>query len=97
MGLMQVKIRMMGTLRQVSGVDKIILEDEYMQCVKDSVKLMVINYPAIEKELIDPILKTPEPNALILLDGVDINNLKGLDTNLKDGSELVILSVTHGG
>jgi molybdopterin converting factor small subunit len=94
---MQVKIRMMGTLRQVSGVDKIFIDDEYMQSVKDSVKLMVNNYPALEEELIDPLLKTPEPNALILLDGIDINNLNGLDTSLRDGSELVILSVTHGG
>ena len=97
MGFMQVKIRLMGTLRQVSGVDKIVLENESIQCVMDSIKLMVSNYPALEKEVFDPLLNTPEPNALILLDGVEINNLNGMDTSIKDGSELVFLSVTHGG
>jgi hypothetical protein len=33
----------------------------------------------------------------MLLDGVEVNNLEGLGTVVGDGSELVLLSVTHGG
>ena len=36
-------------------------------------------------------------NALILLDGVEIKNLHGMDTLIEKDSELIILSVVHGG
>ena len=36
-------------------------------------------------------------NALIIMDGVEINNLKGINTSVKNGSQLIFLSVTHGG
>jgi len=37
------------------------------------------------------------PNGLILRNGVEVGNLRGLDTALDDGDELVLISVTHGG
>ena len=36
-------------------------------------------------------------NTLILLNGVEINNIDGLSTPVMDGDTLVLLSVTHGG
>ena len=47
--------------------------------------------------IVDPALKSHLPNALILLNGVEIGNLNGLDTLILDGDEITILSVTHGG
>jgi len=97
MGLMQVKIKIMGTLKRIVGVDEIFFEEESANSVEDYINLLVMNYPALENELLDPFLKNPLPNSLILVDGVEINNIKGIDTPIKDGSEIVLLSVTHGG
>ena len=47
--------------------------------------------------LIDSVLKNPLPNALILLNGVEINNLEGLRTVVRDGDVLTLLPIAHGG
>ncbi|MBS7638775.1 hypothetical protein KEJ49_07870, partial [Candidatus Bathyarchaeota archaeon] len=33
----------------------------------------------------------------ILINGVEVNNLEGLKTQVEDGDMLVIIPVTHGG
>ena len=45
----------------------------------------------------DPVLNSPIPNALIILNGIEVNNLQGLETQVKEEDKLVIISVTHGG
>ena len=47
--------------------------------------------------LVDPELNDPRPNALILVNGKEINVLKGLETELKDGDEVTLIPVSHGG
>lgn len=47
--------------------------------------------------LLDSILLNPLPNALILLNGVEINNLEGLRTAVRDGDLLTIIPIVHGG
>ena len=47
--------------------------------------------------LIDRYSNDPRPNALILLNGREIGALKGLETTVKDGDELTIIPVAHGG
>jgi molybdopterin converting factor small subunit len=47
--------------------------------------------------MLDPLMDNPLPNALILVNGIEINNLKGLDTPISEDDEIVLLSVTHGG
>ena len=49
------------------------------------------------KVILDPMMNSPLPNALILVNGVEINNLKGLDTAVSENDDVVLLSVTHGG
>jgi molybdopterin converting factor small subunit len=36
-------------------------------------------------------------NSLVLVNGTEISVLSGLDTNLKDGDEVVFIPVVHGG
>jgi molybdopterin converting factor small subunit len=47
--------------------------------------------------LIDAELNDPRPNALILLNGKEINVLKGLETEVKEGDEVTLIPVSHGG
>ncbi len=42
-------------------------------------------------------LSNPASGNLIIVDGVEIGNLHGLETPLVDGSGVVLVPVTHGG
>jgi molybdopterin synthase sulfur carrier subunit len=53
--------------------------------------------PALKRSLLDQQLEDPRPNALILVNGREISVLNGLETNLKDGDEIVLVPVVHGG
>jgi len=53
--------------------------------------------PVLKRSLIDQQLEDPRPNALILVNGREISVLNGLETNLKDGDEIVLVPVVHGG
>ena len=53
--------------------------------------------PALKRSLIDQQLEDPRPNALILVNGREISVLNGLETNLKNGDEIVLVPVVHGG
>ncbi len=47
--------------------------------------------------LIDPELEDPRPNMLILVNGKEISVLNGLRTDIKNGDEIVLIPVVHGG
>jgi molybdopterin converting factor small subunit len=94
---MQVKIKIIGTLKRIVGVEEVFFEEKNANIVEDFINLLVMNYPVLENELLDPFLKNPLHNSLILVNGVEINNIKGINTPVENGSEIVILPVTHGG
>ncbi len=53
--------------------------------------------PEFKQVLIDPELDDPRPNSLILVNGKEISVLKGLETEVSNGDEIVLLPVSHGG
>ena len=50
-----------------------------------------------KRTLVDPELEDPRPNALILVNGKEISVLQGLETEVEDGDEIVLVPVSHGG
>ncbi len=88
---------MLGTLRDASGVGEKSLNVNEGSDVDHVIRLLLEESPGLKKVLIDSVLGSPLPNALILLNGVEIGNLQSLETPLREGDELVLLSVTHGG
>ena len=93
---MQIKIKMMGTLRNITGLKEIILNEDFKN-IEALIQELIIKYPPVRDEILDPVLNSPIPNTLIIVDGVEITNMEGVNTPVKDGSELVFLSITHGG
>lgn len=88
----------MGTLRRVSGAaeEELMLSDN--ADVSSAIqKLIEVHGEKFEKALMDPIFVSPLPNNLIILNGVEVGNLQGLGTPLRDDDTVVFLSVTHGG
>jgi molybdopterin converting factor small subunit len=93
-----VRIKMLGTLRSASKEN-----EEELTVPADSNVGQVVERLSKSVDVARATLSTGVSlidhvrNALILLNGVEINNLQGLRTPVEDGDTLVFVSVTHGG
>ncbi len=94
---MRVKIRLLGVLRDAGGSKEMIIDAPDGSTVGSIIKQMMDDDDALRKELWDESVDSPIPNALIMLDGVEVNNLQGTKTPTQPNQELVLLSVVHGG
>ena len=93
---MSLKIRMLGVLRETGSKEQKI--DIVEGATIDSViRSLMTKDESLEGLLWDKEVDSPLPNALIMLDGVEVSNLEGMATPVKQGQELVLLSVVHGG
>lgn len=93
---MTVTVKFVGALRHASGVNARSLDCEGCS-VKDLVQKITRRSPELRRNLIAGELKDTRPNALILVNGREISVLNGLETPLKDGDEVVLVPVVHGG
>ncbi|MCD6445367.1 MoaD/ThiS family protein [Candidatus Bathyarchaeota archaeon] len=96
---MKLAIKFLGVLREVSGKRRVKLEfnSEETVSLKKVIDKLIEEMPKLRKVLIDPELGSPKPNALILVNEKEISVLKGLETRIKDGDEIVIISILHAG
>lgn len=94
-----VNVRLIGTFRVLSGKSKLPVELENEPAIVGTViqKLVEMFSPEFEEALVDPELKDPRPNALILVNGKEISVLEGLETEVNKGDEIVLVPVSHGG
>ena len=93
----KVKARLLGVFSSILDKNQISLKPKN-PTVKDAILLLAESLPSDAKHLlIDPELNDPRPNALILVNGKEINVLQGLETILKDGDEVTLIPVSHGG
>jgi len=94
---MAVLVKFVGSLCHISGAREIALAYSEGFLLKDLILKVVTEKPGLESSLIDRHLEDPKPNALVLVNGREISVLKGLETALKDGDEVVFVPVVHGG
>jgi MoaD family protein len=93
----QVKVRLLGVFRGRSANSLVTIELKQPTVGKVLKKLMV-SLPVEAKRLLsDPEFMVSKPNALILVNGKEISVLKGLETEIKDGDEVTLIPVSHGG
>jgi molybdopterin converting factor small subunit len=98
MASIRVMARMMGPLKEVSGSEEQELTLNQDAKVSDAIhRILEVHEGALDIALLDPYTLSPVTNTLILLNGVEVGNLQGLETPMRDGDRLVLLSVTHGG
>jgi len=87
----------MGLLRDAAGVGEASVslgDGSSLGGVLDGLGGM---FPRLRELLGDLAAVNPPHGILILLDGVEAGNLGGLGTPVRDGSEVVLVPVTHGG
>ena len=94
---MHVKIRMMGVLKKAKGLHEIILDVPEDSTVGSIIKTLIGDDESLRSVLWDSEVDSPSTNALIVLNGVEINNLQGTETKVEPNTELVLLSIVHGG
>ncbi len=94
---MSLKVRMLGVLREAGGSTEQTIDIVEGATVDSVIRDLMAEDERLEGVLWDKEVDSPLPNALIMLDGVEVNNLEGLETPVKRGQELVLLSVVHGG
>lgn len=90
-------MKFVGALRHASGVDQLALDCDGNVSVKKLIREITETRPELKRSLIDQQLQDPRLNALILVNGREISALEGLETKLKDGDEVVLVPVVHGG
>ena len=89
---MRVRVVFLGSLRAVAGRKE--LEMDLLEGSKVSVLISEVSKltPSIAELMADP-----TQGNLIIIGGVEIGNLQGVETPLVEGSEVVLVPVTHGG
>jgi len=94
---MAITVKFVGALRHASGVDQLALDCGESVSVGTVINQVSEERPELKRSLIDQQLQDPRLNALILVNGREISALEGLETKLKDGDEVVLVPVVHGG
>jgi molybdopterin converting factor small subunit len=94
---MQIKVRLIGVFQEAKGKKQVIIDVPEESTVGSAIQALIVDDEEFKAVIWDMEVDHPSPNALILLDGIEINNLAGTETTLKPNQELVLLSVVHGG
>jgi len=96
---LRVRVKFYGVLKTAANTGGLELDFDGSVSVRQLVSKLVnvIGRNEFERYLIDADLKDPRPNALILVSGTEVGALNGIDTELRDGDEVVFLPVAHGG
>jgi molybdopterin converting factor small subunit len=94
---MRVKVRMLGVFRDTGKSKESYLDVADGSNIGDVINAIIGDDDSLRTVLWDKQVNSPLPNALIMLDGVEVNNIQGMETPVSDGQELVLLSVVHGG
>jgi MoaD family protein len=93
----KVNVRLLGIFRGFSGKSRIALRLEQPTVRKVIQRLADSLSVEARRLLVDSELNDPRPNALILVNGKEIGVFKGLETSLKEGDEITLIPVSHGG
>jgi molybdopterin converting factor small subunit len=93
----KITVKMLGVAKDAAGRDRETITIPEGANVHEALRTLIdLHGQPLRDALLDPVTGTPVAT-LILLNGVEIGNLQGLDSPLNQGDALVLLSVTHGG
>ena len=94
----KVQVELLGVLQDMVGEKIVPLEFEGFTVVNNVISRLANSLqPKLEKALIDPERNNPRPNVLILQNKIEISVLDGLETEVKNGDQLVFIPISHGG
>jgi len=96
--VVNVEVKFLGVFRQFSGKNRVLVKLEEPATVRKTIQKLAEAFSSeFERAVVDPELEDPRPNALILVNGKEISVLQGLETEVNEGDEIVLVPVSHGG
>ncbi len=96
--MISIEVKLLGVFRGLSGKNKVSMQLEEPATVGVVIQKIAEGFSSeFRRVLIDFELGDPRPNALILVNGIEINAIQGLETDVNDGDEIVLVPVSHGG
>ncbi|MDH5623754.1 MAG: MoaD/ThiS family protein [Candidatus Bathyarchaeota archaeon] len=96
--VINVEVKFLGIFRQFSGRNRVLVKLEKPATVRKTIEKLIEAFSSEFKlTLVDPELEDARPNALILVNRKEISVLQGLETEVEDGDEIVLVPVSHGG
>jgi molybdopterin synthase sulfur carrier subunit len=84
-------------LRHISEAVELTLKSKDASSIKELMNEIVREIPTLKQSLLPQQFEDLRSNTLILVNSREISVLNGLETNLKDGDEIVFVPVVHGG
>ncbi|WP_054857906.1 MoaD/ThiS family protein [Vulcanisaeta sp. JCM 16159] len=93
---MVVKVRLVGVLRALA-LGKEYVELNGVTTVRDVINRLKSINDKLFKRVFDVSRGELAPDVYVAINDVDIRLLRGLDTLVKDGDEVLILAYIHGG
>jgi sulfur-carrier protein len=94
---MPLTIKFIGALRHLSGKTQFSVNFQDGISIKKLVDNISQEMPELKHTFSDQELNDSRSNSLILVNGREISVLKGYETKLNDGDEIVFVPVVHGG
>ena len=94
---MALTIKFVGAFRHISGKTQLTLQFKKGASIQDVVNHLSQQIPELRSTFCDADLNEPHSNSLILINNKEISILKGYETKLNDGDEVVFVPVVHGG
>ena len=94
----KIRIRFFGIFKKTYGNEQILLELRPREKLGEVIHRIAESSPELRRILIDPEPEDPRPNAIIILNGKEASILeKGLETEVENNDEIVLIPVIHGG
>ena len=94
---MSLTVKFIGAFRHLSGRTQFTVSFQGSISVKQLIKTITQQLPALNNTFSDQELNDSRSNSLILVNGKEISVLNGLETELYAGDEIVFVPVVHGG
>ena len=96
--VVNIEVRFLGIFQRLSGKKRFQMKlEETATVIEIIMKLTETFSSEFKQALLDSELEDPRPNSLILVGGKEISALQGLETEVKDSEEVVLVPMVHGG
>ena len=96
--VVNVEVRFLGIFQKLSGKKCFQVKLEEPATVRKVIMKLTETFSSeFKRVLLDSELEDPRPNSLILVGGKEISALQGLETEVKDSEEVILVPIVHGG
>jgi molybdopterin converting factor small subunit len=96
--VISVDVRFLGIFQRLSGKKRFQLKLEEPATVRKAVMKLTEKFSdEFKQALVSSQISEIMPNALILVRGKEISALQGLETEVRDAEEIVLVPIIHGG